>query len=295
MHIDLYTVCWNELRVLPFFLRHYEPLATRIVVFDDGSDDGSVEYLRRSPMVEVRPFRRSVADSFEASKRALQNQCWKESRGRADWVMIVDIDEHLYHPRLHSYLADCKARGITYIPAIGFTMFSEDFPSAAATLCDTARNGVRSAWMHKPALLDPQALAETRSTVGCHRAAPTGQVRYPAVDELTLLHYKHLGLDYLAERKRELKPRSLPGDLRKGWGRDWRRGVEEDSRYLQTLLALGRPVLPAALPYGLEGWADRWWRPQWPGFRQRAQARYLAAVRRMAPGNAAAPSSSLQR
>jgi hypothetical protein len=24
MHIDLYAACWNEERIFPFFLRHYE-------------------------------------------------------------------------------------------------------------------------------------------------------------------------------------------------------------------------------------------------------------------------------
>ncbi len=40
MQVDLYTITWNEERLLPFFLDHYEPWIDRFIVFDDQSDDG---------------------------------------------------------------------------------------------------------------------------------------------------------------------------------------------------------------------------------------------------------------
>ena len=56
MRIDLYTRCWNDAHMLGFFFRHYDPLVQRYVVFDDGSTDGSLDFLRAHPKVEVRPM-----------------------------------------------------------------------------------------------------------------------------------------------------------------------------------------------------------------------------------------------
>ena len=60
MTIHLYAICWNEIRLLRFFFRHYDSLVDRFVMFDDGSTDGTIEYLRGKPKVEVRPFPRAT-------------------------------------------------------------------------------------------------------------------------------------------------------------------------------------------------------------------------------------------
>jgi hypothetical protein len=45
---------------------------------------------------------------------------WDESRGIADWVIVTDIDEHLYHLDLYNYLAQCRIRGVVFlVPALG--------------------------------------------------------------------------------------------------------------------------------------------------------------------------------
>ncbi len=92
MHIDLYATCWNEERMIPFFLRHYEPLVDRIVIFDDGSNDHSLELLRASRKVELRRLPSGLSSILMHMEE--MNRCWKESRGRADWVIIADPDEH---------------------------------------------------------------------------------------------------------------------------------------------------------------------------------------------------------
>ena len=107
MKVHLYSLCWNEERMLPFYLRHYESVADRFFVFDDGSTDGSLDLLRNHPKVEVVPWERSDATSYVLSQQRFSNSCWKESRGEADWVLVCDVDEHFYHPDLAGYLQEC--------------------------------------------------------------------------------------------------------------------------------------------------------------------------------------------
>ena len=106
MRIDLYTRCWNDADMLDFFFRHYDHLVQRYIMYDDGSTDGSLKKLAAHPKVDVRPMPvYSDPESRIASSKALQDECWKQSRGVADWVIVSDIDEHLYHPNIKRYLS----------------------------------------------------------------------------------------------------------------------------------------------------------------------------------------------
>ena len=79
--------------------------------------------------------------SFALSEQALSNECWKASRGLADWVIVTDIDEHLYHSDLSTLLIRYKAQGTTFIPALGYQMISEEFPGPSEMLCETRTRG----------------------------------------------------------------------------------------------------------------------------------------------------------
>ena len=218
MKIDLYTVCWNEARFLPFFFRHYDPLVSRYVIYDDGSTDGTRRILQNHPRVEMRPFRRSDPTSFVESERDLFENCWKESRGRADWVFLVNLDEHLYHPSLTAYLRTSLHEGVTVIPATGYQMVSSCFPQTRAPLTTQVRTGVRWTQMDKTCVFDPERIEQLGYGPGRHSAQPRGEIRCPERRELVLLHYKYLGAAYLISRLSELRPGFGPGDRARDFG-----------------------------------------------------------------------------
>ena len=113
--VHLYTICWDEADMLGFFFRHYDSWVDRYVIYDDGSTDGSREILSAHPKVELRNFPRTDPDSFVLSHRAMQNEAWKESRHRADWIVVTAIDEHLHVPgrAMADYLAEMADRGVS--------------------------------------------------------------------------------------------------------------------------------------------------------------------------------------
>ena len=117
------------MRMLGFFFRHYEPWVQKFFFFDDGSTDGTLDLLRSKANVELRRLPYPHPESLSLSVQAWRNQCWKESRGAADWVIVTDVDEHLHHPRIEAYLSACKRRGVTYMPALGFDMVTDSFPA----------------------------------------------------------------------------------------------------------------------------------------------------------------------
>jgi len=214
----LYCLCWNEVHMLPYFFRHYDPLVDRYFIFDDGSTDGSLDLLRQHPRVTLRSFK-SENDSFVESARLFYDTAWRESCGRADWVMLVNIDEHLHHPEGSTYFRRCRRKGYTILPAKGYEMVSDQFPKGDTPLYATVKTGIRAAQLDKLCAFNPDAITHIGYGPGRHTSAPQGRVVTPERAKLKLLHYKYLGASYVTERYAQLRERMLAGDRaqRRGW------------------------------------------------------------------------------
>lgn len=241
MRVHLYSPCWNEERIIPFYLRHYEPLVDRIVIFDDNSTDRSRELLRQSPKVEMRQLEQAASSQLAMTTEV--NRCWKESRGRADWVFITDFDEFLYHPRLLDYLGECQAKGFTIFQPVGLDMVSPQFPDKDAVLTNSVRRGRPLDSMDKPIIFDPNAIEEMNFEAGRHAAEPSGRVVFPPTREVKLLHYKHLGADYLVSRTNNLRSRRTDLDRQVGWSFHWDRPEEQLRSSFERMLSRSQEVI----------------------------------------------------
>lgn len=236
MIIHIYSLCWNEERMLPYYFRNYDAIADRYFIFDDASTDASLDILAKHPKVEIHRFDKQP-DSFVGSAHVFNNNIWKKSRNMADWVIICNMDEQLYHPDLLGYLKQCRDEGITVIPAEGYQMISDSFPDSDQRLCDLITRGMRYKKMNKFCIFNPDAIEEINYKHGRHYANPVGRVVYPQKRELKLLHYKYLGLDYLITRFAELSSGLRRIDLEKGWGSRYlseRKKIEESFRDVWT-------------------------------------------------------------
>lgn len=202
MRVHVYTFCLDEARIVPFFLRHYHAgWVERIVVYDNESTDGSVELLKADRRVEVRTFSHPTLDD-DAVLSPIRNSVWKESKGIADFVVMADMDEFLYHSDMPAFLQRVKERGLPVCRAFGWNMISKEFPHDDGTtpLTQIVRRGYQHHWYSKPILLQPDLLGELRLDPGAHNAAPllpSGErCEITNFGSLMLLHYKRLGWDY---------------------------------------------------------------------------------------------------
>lgn len=97
--IILYTLCWNEIDILPFVIDYWEAMGLdKVVVYDNESDDGSREFLEQYDWIEVRNRPTNGEKDNDAHKK-LKDECWKEAVNEYDYIMVCDIDEVLYFPQ----------------------------------------------------------------------------------------------------------------------------------------------------------------------------------------------------
>jgi hypothetical protein len=227
--------------MLPFFFRHYDPVVDRYYVYDNGSTDDSLALLARHPKVSIRHFSVS-GGSFVEEERLLSDTIWRQSRGAADWVIVLDIDEHVFHPDLPGYLRDCTQSGITALRTIGYEMVADRFPEPDVALVDSVTIGARSAGHDKLCIFNPDAMVHTHFRPGRHLADPEGRLIWPVRPHILMLHYKQLGVEYAIRRSAELRLGLGPGDMEQQWGVQYMWSAAEIAERWAKLRAVALPV-----------------------------------------------------
>jgi hypothetical protein len=196
--IHLYTICWNEEKMMPHFLKHYSEFCDEIFIYDNFSNDDTAAICQSFPKVNLLQYD-SGNEIRDDIYLIIKNSIWKKSRGVADFVIICDVDEFLYHQDLKGYFENLKETGITIMKAYGYDMISEKYPSPEDNLFSSIKEGVRSINFDKVILFDPNKIDEINYSPGAHGCFPVGLLKYPE-EPAKLLHYKYLGLEEIINR-----------------------------------------------------------------------------------------------
>jgi hypothetical protein len=245
MRICVYTICWNEEQMLPYFLRHYEKFVDKIVVYDNGSSDATKEILARHPLCEVRDL---TAQSLnEDSLLWAKSESWisdvAEASGGIDWIIACDVDEFLFHREPRQYLKSCLQRGISLPSTRGFEMVSEDFPTSPSELTKICQRGIPRPLYSKHVVFSPQKIDRINYGPGCHQASPTGDVVSDGQGEFALLHYGSIGRARMLQRRQLLRARNSAENLRRGFGSHYESADEEFCRKFDSYLMMAEPCL----------------------------------------------------
>jgi hypothetical protein len=187
--LHVHTICYNEIKLLPHFLRHYS-FADHIYVHDNFSDDGSREYLKDMPNVTVVDYDSGgeLRDDLHLQRK---NNDWKASRGKAEWVIVCDVDEFVYSPILIEELQSFP-NDVAMVHPEGFQMVSGRFENTDNLLVDEHQMGYAEDLYSKICLFRPELVKDTNYLPGCHQCEPIHDGRL-IKSEIKLLHYSHLG------------------------------------------------------------------------------------------------------
>lgn len=250
MSYDLivHAACYNEERMLPFFLDYYSKIAKKIVVYDNYSTDKSVDIVKSYSNTKIIPFDTSekVSD-FKLTK--LKNNCWKGDD--SEYSIICDIDEFIYSNNF-SKLLENTLDFDAYIP-IGFQMVSDFFPDCNVQIFEQIKSGYRDDVFGKMALIRPKKLLATNYNHGAHSANPIASTRllgranvFKAADsklDLKLLHYKNLGFEYLYQRISMAKARLGDDTLKHGLGIHYTYSEEKWKKEYEEMLLKSTQVI----------------------------------------------------
>lgn len=241
--IHLYTLCYNEEVILPYFLRHYLSFVERVTIFDNFSTDNSREIaLSFGEKVRIRQFD-SNNEFNDQVHMDIKNSCWKASRGEADFVIVCDADEFVHHPDLNVFFSNLRESGNTLVTPVGYDMVSEKLPTAEAQIYDQIDQGVRADYLDKTVIFDPNRIEEMSYGPGSHLCAPKGVVKWAANDgRLKLLHFRYFGLDNLLRKYRVYADRLSRVNRESGWGYHYGLSHDEQLALWDRLLRDKKPV-----------------------------------------------------
>lgn len=119
--MTVYVLTYNEALMLPFFIAHYRRNfpGCRIVVYDNGSDDDTVDIAVESGCLVS--FNNTNGQLDDIRYLEIKNNCWKadlpaditlRNCPAKEWVIIADCDE----------LLDVNAADIAYEESVGTTL-----------------------------------------------------------------------------------------------------------------------------------------------------------------------------
>lgn len=190
MKIDLFCQIRNESYILQHFLDHYSSFVDAIYLFDNYSTDDSVQIAKANPKCYIQSEFGSQIGLNDNQLLHFKNNVWKQST--ADWVIVCDADELLYHPDIRNTLQNLQDQGITMPHIQGYQMYSLAHPSPHTPLIHTHTMGVPSDEYSKYILFSPKKIKEINYRHGAHTCQPQGKINKQA-SNLKLLHYKHIG------------------------------------------------------------------------------------------------------
>jgi glycosyltransferase involved in cell wall biosynthesis len=221
MRIDAYIIAWNEAKILPYTLDHYKQFCDKITVYDNMSTDES-DKIYEDYGVNVVKWDTPDKKYNDVTLAEMKSNVYKQSRGKADWVVMCDCDEYLYHENLLEKLEEYKAMGITMPKIDGHDMFHETFPEYdGELLTDKVKIGSETYdVMCKNIIFDPNL--DVRYMPGAH-ANQTPNAVFSDEAELKLLHYKFLGKEYVLSRYNNLAEQLSDFNLKTGLSGHWTR------------------------------------------------------------------------
>lgn len=195
MIIHAHILAFNEEKILPFTLDYYSKICEKIYIYDNMSTDGSDEIYAKYPKVEVIKWN-SNGEINEMNYINIKSTAYKQFSRNADWVIVCDCDEVLYHPRLLEKLQYYKDNGITVPKVNGHDMVSETFPEYDGELITTkVKTGSEVyAPFCKNIVFNPKL--DVQYGIGGHSFQANNAV-YSNSPELKLLHYKFLSVEYV--------------------------------------------------------------------------------------------------
>lgn len=189
MKIVVITFTRDGERMLPFFIDHYKKFCDEIIIYDYMSTDKTCEIANKY-MCKKCQYDAGKGSAITYGTR-LKNTVWKLYK-EFDWVIIVDLDEFIYHKSILNYLENAMNLSKTVLVPTGYSMYSPTFPKYGTPITEQIKKGIYAKMYSKPCIFNPKLVEETNFSPGAHNMHPKGTIVIDNDKELKLLHYRFI-------------------------------------------------------------------------------------------------------
>ena len=204
--ITIYTICFNEELILPFFVKWYRKKFPncRIIIYDNYSTDSTEKIaLQNNCQVIKYDSNNQIRDDLYLN---IKNNCWKDAE--TDWVLVCDVDELLDINQTQLIGENCSI-----ILSKGYNMINlEDNLDL-----ESINYGIRAKQYDKYYLFNRLKIKEINYEAGCHSSNPVGEVIF-SKNIYNLYHYNMLSEQYLINRNKRNFERLSKENKKNGWG-----------------------------------------------------------------------------
>ncbi len=237
--VDVYVLCYNEEKLVPFMLDYWNEFATNVYILDNNSTDNSVYLLKQEKRfnVEIIPYD-SNNELNDQKYLELKNNIWKKSIGKCDFVVVCDFDEALFSKNIMEELRYMLNNEQTIcLPKI-YDMYSSEFPFYAENnfLHQIVKCGIPYDAFGKRIIFNPNKISDINYVPGAHNCNPNGIVKYYNRDNLYLFHFKNLSTEYVYGRYKTYLNRMSEINKKNGWGIQYFQKYEEIDKWITDTL-----------------------------------------------------------
>lgn len=232
MKIWVYTLCYNEMKILPWCVKYWKEYADKVIVYDNGSNDGSREYLQSFSFIEIRDQDEDLIDNDRYLR--IKNNVWKEARdNNVDYVVVCDTDEVLYSETgVKNDLLKYYNEGITVVETNWCNIITMSYPDIN---CECFVHQVPEMYgiphkKDKTLIFNPNKIEESNYKPGAHESNFKGDIKRNNNQTITVYHLNKMGLDYFLEKTHNRKSRLSKNNIRKGYSVHYRYSDERIKR-----------------------------------------------------------------
>lgn len=197
----IYTFCYNEEKILPYVIEYWKQYATKVIVYDNGSTDNSLKILSQYSWIEVREF--DTENTFDPEKISqYKSFCYTDAIGKADYVMVCDIDEVLLPTEnLFPELVLAKKDNVQLFQTKYYEIINNELNSKYDSLIHTAEGyyAYPNPNIHKAIVFDPQI----KIAFGHNSLTYSTDIDYKTNSIITL-HLKLFNAPIFTERQKHL-------------------------------------------------------------------------------------------
>lgn len=193
-----------------------------VTVYDNESNDGSYEFLKKIPFVTVKVWKTNgILDDMELLR--IKNMCWKNVVGKTDFVIVSDMDECLFIDEPELILREMKNENIATITPEFLNLISYVFPKYDGRLMhnivdtfyidewkyynDIDKKYDRFGKKQKMLVFNPNLVKETNYLPGCYESKPEICGKCIQTNKIKCFHFHDIGLCRKIERYKERKDR----------------------------------------------------------------------------------------